>query len=101
MHLQMRRDLRHAEIHDRRRIKQYERGYGYGMKPEIWLALRETERAALFEHQKRIRDKDKEKRRRAKKEYRRFIDYLISVKRLTPEEGAALELFRMEDRHVQ
>lgn len=71
------------------------------MKPEIWLALRDHERAALREHQKRIRDRDKGKRHRAKKEYRKFIDYLVSIKRLTPEQGVALENYRMEDRHVQ
>jgi hypothetical protein len=71
------------------------------MKPDFFLALRESEIAALREHLIRIRNKDKDKRRRAKKDYRRFMDYLVSINRITPEQRTKLENFRMEDRHVQ
>ena len=62
-------------------------------------AFNEAERAALLEHQRRIADRDKEKRRRAMKEYRKFLDYLEAAGRITPAQKTKLEYWRMEERH--
>ena len=70
------------------------------MEPEIYMRLRETELQALKEHQARIRVRDKDKRRRAMNEYRKFCDYLVMVGRLTREQGVKLWAYRMEERHV-
>lgn len=70
------------------------------MEPEIYLRLKEPELQALKEHQRRIADRDKDKRRRAMHEYRKFCDYLVMVGRLTKEQGVKLWAYRMDERHV-
>ena len=61
----------------------------------------EAESAALMEHQRRIADRDKDKRRRAMREYRKFLDYLERIGRITPAQKTKLEYWRMEERHVK
>lgn len=60
----------------------------------------EAELAALRAHQQKIQTPDKDKRRRAVKEYRVFLDYLERIGRITPEEKTHLECMRIEGRHV-
>lgn len=60
----------------------------------------DAETRALFEHQRRIADRDKDKRRRAMREYRKFLDYLENAGKISTEEKVELEHYRMEDRHV-
>lgn len=62
--------------------------------------FRETELSALRQHQQRIKSRDKNKRARAMKEYRVFLDYLERIGRITPAQKVYLENFRLEDRQV-
>lgn len=62
--------------------------------------MTDAEVNALREHQRKIADRDKNKRRRAVKNYLVFIDYLERIGRITPEERNELEYYRMEDRHI-
>ena len=63
-------------------------------------ALRPTEMAAFKGHQERISVRDKDKRRRAMKEYRRWLDYMVQIERITPRQRVMLECYRMNERHV-
>ena len=61
----------------------------------IFLALRAPEIDAMKTHQKRIQSRDKDERRRAMKEYRQFLDYLVGVGRIDVCQRNALEHYRM------
>ena len=68
---------------------------------ELYLTLRPAELDALKRHLIAIRDPDRDKRYRAKKEYRRFLDYLTSINRITPAMRNRLEHYKLEARHTE
>ena len=63
-------------------------------------ALRPTEMTAFRTHQERIAVRDKNKRRRAMQEYRKWLDYMVQIERITPRQRVLLECYRMNERHV-
>ena len=66
---------------------------------EFYLSLNDAEIKALKEHLKRVGDRDRNKRIRAVREYRQWLDYLESMDRITPELRQRLEHFKLEERH--
>lgn len=67
---------------------------------DLYSALRSAEIDALAKHLKAVRDPDRDKRFRAKKEYRIFLDYLVSVGRITPAMSVRLEHYKLHDRFL-
>ena len=57
-----------------------------------------TEQKAFYEHQKKIADRDLDKRRRAMRDYRRYLDYLLLIGRISQGERDALEYYRIDTR---
>lgn len=68
---------------------------------EAYMRLRPAEQAAYREHQRRIQVPDKDKRRRAMREYRTWLDYLARIGRITEAQAAKLEYFRLPERYVK
>ena len=66
----------------------------------IYNSMRDHERSAFRAYQVGLADHDTNKRRRALKEYRVFLDHLERIGRVTPEQRNFLEYYRMEERHV-
>lgn len=63
--------------------------------------VHDAERRALIEHQRRITERDKDKRRRAIRSYRVFLDYLELIGHINKAQRDKLEYWRMEGRHVK
>jgi 3-hydroxyacyl-CoA dehydrogenase len=68
---------------------------------EIYARLNKTELAALRGYQVRLKDRDRDKRTRALRDYRKFIGYLERSGRITEEQRQMLEYYRIEDRHAE
>ena len=68
---------------------------------DIYIRLSDAEQRALKTHLTRIEDGDKHKRRRAMREYNRFLDYLEASGRISEPERAQMEAYRLERRHVE
>jgi len=66
-----------------------------------YMRMRPAEQEAYREHQRRIQAKDRNKRRRAVREYRTWLDYLVSVGRITPGEATEMEHYRIAIRNSQ
>lgn len=67
---------------------------------DIYIRLSDAEQRALKTHLTRIEDGDKHRRRKALKEYNRFLDYLEASGRISEPERVKLETYRLETRHV-
>jgi len=67
---------------------------------DIYIRLSDAEQRALKTHLMRIEDRDKHRRRKALKEYNRFLDYLEASGRISEPERVKLETYRLETRHV-
>lgn len=67
---------------------------------DIYIRLSDAEQRALKTHLTRIEDRDKHKRRRAMREYNRFLDYLEASGRISEPERVKMETYRLERRHV-
>ena len=68
---------------------------------DVYIRLTDAEQRALRRHLSRIDVGDKHKRVRAMREYRRFLDYLEAVGRITYAERLRLELFRLNRDHKE
>lgn len=64
---------------------------------DAWMRLRTEEKAAFAEHQRRIQVPDKDKRRRAVREYRTWLEYLVAVGRITQGEATEMEYCRIRN----
>lgn len=68
---------------------------------DIYIRLSEAEQRALKRHLTLIEDGDKHRRRRAMREYNRFLDYLEASGRISEPERVQMEAYRLERRHVE
>ena len=57
------------------------------MTPDLWTRLRPNEISTLREHLIRISDRDRDKRKRAMREYRTWLDYLVDLAESRPRSG--------------
>lgn len=67
---------------------------------DIYIRLSDAEQRALKRHLTLIEDGDKHRRRRAVRDYNRFLDYLEASGRITEQERVRLACYKLERRHV-